>query len=160
MLANEEIVFHSDGHLIARLENVMIQVRSAAMNELVLDRIESTARLLRTAIRGPVGAIMIVEEGADLAASGVRGRQIAILRELLADRRTYAVGVAVGESVPIRAVRTFMRLALLGVPRFAMAATPEAAVRWLCGHLGRPAEAELLAAVGRARAAVSTSSRG
>lgn len=155
MSATDEIILHRDGHLIARFQNVLIQVRSAMMTEHVLDRIESVARLLRVATPGLVGAVVIVEEGADLAPGPLRARQTAVVRELLADRRTYFVAVVVGESVVTRAVRTFMRLALMGVPRLSTAATPEAGVGWLCDQLGRPPKAELLAAVERARATVS-----
>lgn len=151
-MESAEILVQEEGNLVARYRNVLIQIRSGAMTASVLDRIENGALLMRASSGGPVGAIAILEEGASLAGPAVRNRQMEVLRSLLSDPRTHLSSVVLGDSIGTRALRTFMRLALLGKPRVHAAATVDEAIDWLCKRLGTPTRAELRAAIATVRA--------
>jgi hypothetical protein len=146
-----EILVEDEGNLLARLENVVIQVRTGTMNESVLDRMESAARLTRASTTGPVGGIAVIEEGAALAGPELRARQAQVVRALVSDPRTYLVSVVLGDSVGTRAVRTVMRLLLLRAPRLHTAGSVGEGVDWLVARLGSPSRVVLASAVEQAR---------
>lgn len=145
-----EVLVEDEGNLLARAGNVVIQVRRGMMSASVLDRMESAARLLRASSAGPVGGIAVIEEGAQLAGAELRTRQAQVVRALLSDPRTHLVSVVLGDSVGTRAVRTVMRVLLLGTPRLHTASTLEDGVAWLSARVNMPV-VSLMRAVERAR---------
>lgn len=149
-----EILVQDEGNVVARERNVVVQVRRGVITIPLLDRIESQVRLLRAATSGPVGAIAVVEEGASLASGEVRMRQAALVRALVADPRTRMASVVLGQSVGTRAVRTVMRVLLMGAPHLHTAASIEDGAAWLAQHVETHSAPEIVRTVARARRAL------
>jgi hypothetical protein len=147
-----EVLLEGEGNLLARHRNVVIQIRSGAMTREILQRMESAALLARATSGSSVGAIAVIEEGAELASAEVRREQAVVVRRLLGDPRTHFVSVVVGQSVANRAITSVMRLLLLNVPRLKQAATIDDAVTWLVQHVENVDARALHVAIGEARA--------
>jgi hypothetical protein len=139
-----EVHVHDAHNVVASYANVLVQVRVGAMDITTLNRIESVARLLRTRHKGPVGAIGIVEESADLTDPATRARQREVMKSLLSDPRTYSAGVMPGDSVKAGLIRSFVRMILIGQPRFHVAHDLTDACVWLSERLETHSPDELL----------------
>lgn len=151
--AGLEVVFRSPGNLQARFGNVLLQIRTGKLTLEMLDAIERGARLTRaSSTRGKVGAIVIVDEGAELGDAAARKRQRELLREMLADKRSYVAVVVYGDGIRAPLIRTVTRMLTRGIDRLHWSDTPEDAIRWLCRELGNIDPGDLGKAVEEARA--------
>lgn len=148
-----EVHVHDANNVVASYDNVLVQVRIGQMDVTSLNRIESIARLLRTRHKKvPVGAIGIVEETAALTDPETRARQRQVMKALLADPRTYSAGVMPGDSTKAGLMRSFVRMILIGQPRFHVARDLTDASVWLADKLENRTPEELLAFAEHVRA--------
>ncbi len=147
-----EVTLETPGNLVARFRNVLIQVRTGTMTMRMIDDIERSGRLMRAAApRGNVGAIVIVEETAEVPDAGVRKRQRNVLRDMTTHSQTFLAGAICGGSVKTSLLRTVTRAVTRGMERIYSARTPEAAVEWMADKLGNVSAVELGRAVDYAR---------
>lgn len=147
-----EVTLEAPGNLVARFRNVLIQVRTGTMTMRMLDDIERSGRLMRAAApHGRVGAVIIVEETADVPEASVRKRQRDVLRDMTAHSQTYLAGAICGGGVKTSLLRTLTRAITGGMERIYSARSPEDAVEWLADKLESLSAVELGRAVDRAR---------
>jgi hypothetical protein len=105
-----------DGHAIARLGDVLVQVRDAPMTEEVLSAIET---IVRNNLRGrsketPFAYVVAVGPGFEIPPASIRARQKAFIEGALARARVRIVIVVDGEDARSAIARAFARLLLPG----------------------------------------------
>ena len=132
-----EIAISDRHNTVAHHGNFMVQVRHGKMTPRALDRIESTVRLLRAAIKGPVGAILVMEQSARMASGDMRARQRRVIGDLLGDGRTHAVVVIEGAGVAAKMMRTVARTLLPSHQRVSVTADVASGAKWLGSRIGR-----------------------
>ncbi len=139
-----EVLYRDADLILIRWQNVMVQYRTGALSAEGLRRVTSTARLLRTRLKGPVGMIGLLSEHAPMPTTETRKQQREVIREMMRDERCYVAAVTTGESMASGLVRTALRLILPGLARVHVATDLPAAVRWLASHL-QQSERDLIA---------------
>jgi len=131
-----EILATDADNTIAWMANVFIQVRTGKMTIEAVKRLESTARLLRVRSVGNVGAIAVLENGAEMVTSQVRDVQREAVTSLMSDPRTYMTAVIAGDGVRATLLRSVTRFGAPKMPRLHSARNVREACEWLAKSLG------------------------
>lgn len=153
-----EIIATDADNTIAWMANVFVQVRTGRMTIDAVKRLESTARLLRVRSSGPVGAIAVLENSADVVSTAVRDAQRDAITRLMQDPRTFMTAVIAGEGVKATLLRSVARFVVPRMPRLHNALNVFHATEWLAKSLGGEHSAsELLALVEHVRAVAQKS---
>lgn len=148
-----EIIASDADNTIGWMANVFVQVRTGKMTIEAVKRLESTARLLRVRSAGPVGAIAVLENSAEVVSSKVRDAQRGAVLSLMQDPRTFMTAVIAGEGVKAALLRSVTRFVAPKMPRLHSAVDLIHASEWLAKALGGEHSAsELLALVEHVRA--------
>ncbi len=153
-----EIVLCDADNTVAWAGNVCVQVRTGRMTAESLLHIESVARLMRVRTTGPVGAIAVLEEGAELVSSEVREKQREVIARLMSDPRTFVAAVIAGDGVKSALLRSVTRLLTPRTPRIHAAANLPDAVGWMAEQLKTHTPARLMSIVAEVRAAAARAS--
>ena len=133
-----EVFVSTPDNFLASYKSVLLQVRRGPLTLPVLDRIESIVRSLR-AREGGGAFIGVLEETADVASGEVRGRQMALFKELLRHPRSFAATVVPNETAKGSLLRTLMRMIAFANPRLGIFGTSIEAGRWLEKRVKLPA---------------------
>jgi len=144
-----EIVLCDADNTVAWAGNVCVQVRTGRMTAESLLHIESVARLMRVRTTGPVGAIAVLEEGAELVSGDVRAKQREVITRLMSDPRTFMAAVIAGDGVKSALLRSVTRLPAADLPD---------AAAWMAEQLRTHTKARLLSIVAEVRAAAARAS--
>ncbi len=148
-----EIISTDADNTIAWMSNVFVQVRTGKMTIDAVKRLESAARLLRVRSSGPVGAIAVLENGAEVVSGKVRDAQRGAVMSLMQDPRTFMTAVIAGDGVKATLLRSVTRFVAPKMPRLHSAVDLIHASEWLAKALGGEHSAsELLALVEHVRA--------
>lgn len=148
-----EIIASDADNTIAWMANVFVQVRTGRMTVDAVQRLESTARLLRVRTTGPVGAIAVLESSAEVVSNEVRDAQREAVIRLMQDPRTFMTAVIAGAGVKATLLRSVTRFVAPKMPRLHSALNLFHATEWLAKALGGDHSAsELLALVEHVRA--------
>jgi hypothetical protein len=153
-----EIIATDPDNTIGWMANVFVQVRTGRMTIDAVKRLESTARLLRVRSSGPVGAIAVLENSAEVVSTEVRDAQRDAVTSLMQDPRTFMTAVIAGEGVKATLLRSVTRFVAPKMPRLHNALNLFHATEWLAKSLGGEHTAsELLALVEHVRAVAKES---
>ncbi|MCA9605531.1 MAG: hypothetical protein KC619_08045 [Myxococcales bacterium] len=132
-----DVLYRSSALVLTHWENVMVQYRTGPLTPEGLRHVASTARLVRTRRKGKVGLIALLAEDAPMPSTETRKLQRSLIREMMADERSYIVGVARGESTAAHLLRSALRLIVPGLQRMEVCADMTAAARWLAPRLAQ-----------------------
>ena len=148
-----EILLRSAGNALVRAGTVLVQVRSAALTDEALTRLEQAVLAQRAASRGKLGAIAVIEETAELLSPTLRERQKTVIRGLLDDPRTYAALVVEGDGIKAGLFRTLARAVGRGNTRMRIVATQDEGIAWLLPAIDSSDRAAVERGLADARAA-------
>ncbi|MEC7526127.1 MAG: hypothetical protein VYE22_39965 [Myxococcota bacterium] len=140
----EQVTVHvcDEDTVLARWENVLVQVRRGPMTEATLSQVASIVRSVNARYDGPSGALSIIEPEAPVSSLEMRRRQSQVIGDLMRDGRNHVAVVTPGEGVGASLARSVARLLIRGNKRIAVLATLDEAIGWLAPQLGRT-DAEL-----------------
>lgn len=126
-------VFRSDqDNYVASYKNVFVQVRTGKVTRQVVDHIEALIRLLLARSMGqPVGAVLIIEETAELPDAETRSIQTAAFRANFRSPRAHAAYVVIGNGPKATLLRAFGRLLAAGQARLVVFGSTEHAAQWM-----------------------------
>ncbi len=99
--------------------------------------------LARVQLRGPLGALLVIEASAPAPRGEVAKRQRALVGGFASDERVFICLVLEGSGVGVTLKRTLARGVFRG-PRRRIAATVREGARWLATELGEPSDADSL----------------
>lgn len=147
-----EIISTDCDNTVAWMGNVFVQVRTGRISVEAVNRMQSVARLLRVRTTGPVGAIAVLESGAEVVTSAIREKQREAVMGMMADPRTYMTAVIAGTGVKAALLRSVTRFVAPRMPRLHTARDIPDATAWLASSLGDRSAAELCELIAHVRA--------
>jgi hypothetical protein len=143
-----EVLFSDSDNTIARSKDVMFQVRVGTMTHQRLAAIEQAVRLSRAQHGGVLGALIVMEDTAEVPPPDVRVAQRALVEDLLAES-----GVRVGIVIPGRGVksmllRTVLRTGFAWSRTVKISSTVEEGAQWIAEGSNGALQTAALAALG------------
>jgi hypothetical protein len=157
-----EILLEIDGHVIARLGDVLVQVRDAPMTEEVLSAIDVIVRnnLLGSTKERAFAYVVAVGPGFEIPPASIRRRQKAFIERTLARANARVVIVVDGDDARSAIARAFARLLLPGKGDVSVVGTVAEACARVRAHVPDVEPKALALAIEDARArAVSKNTR-
>src|SRR5512142_2810518 len=105
-------------HVFVRRDNLIVQVRGEEHSVAALDAQETGLRLARAQLpTGPLGALLVIEEGAPAPTGDVAKRQRELVAGFSADERVYICLVLEGGGASVALKRTLARAIFRGPRR-------------------------------------------
>jgi hypothetical protein len=150
-----EVFWNPPGHVLARWNRVLVQIRTGAMTLDIATQIQTSGKLARFRIPPPqrIGFLAVVAANAPLAERDAIPVQRENLARLSADERIHSAVVSEGSGPGAMIKRAFLRPMLRG-PRIEMFATVGPAVAWLLKAIDEPDVRGLLDYVAALRSAL------
>lgn len=143
-----EVLFSDSDNTIARSKHVMFQVRVGTMTHQRLAAIEQAVRLSRAQRGGVLGAMIVMEDTAEVPPPDVRAAQRALVEDLLADSEVRVGIVIPGQGVKSMLLRTVLRTGFAWSSTVKIGATVEEAARWIAEGSKGALQVAALAALG------------
>lgn len=136
------VLWKAPGHVLARWDRVLLQLRTGEMTAETLSQIEMIGKLERAKMDRSMkrGGLFVAANGAPPPRWDVVRRQQQLLAETTRDPLLYAAGVIEGDGIGAMAQRGVIRLVFGSVQRGLFGTVPEGA-RWLAAALDGAFEA-------------------
>jgi hypothetical protein len=138
----DEILMSDGNNTLVRNGNLIVYVRRGPLTIQALDRLESTARLMRSSTKDPIGLMTIVEESAPVSSQEMRKQQRALIANMLAGERTFVVLTLGFSGVRSQLMATVARTLYRQTAHLHVARDPDEGAAWLSPKIGwRPDDA-------------------
>ncbi len=134
------VIWKTPKHVFVRRENVIVQVRGEELDVAALDAHEIGLRLARAQLpTGPLGALLVIEEGAPAPRGDVARKQRELVTSFAADERVFICLVLEGDGASVALKRTLARAVFRGARRHICGKVRDGA-RWLGAEIDVPAD--------------------
>jgi hypothetical protein len=137
-----QIMWKKPKHVFVRRGNLIVQIRGEEYTLEAIDAQQTGLQLARAQVRtGPIGALLVVDEGAPPTNGEVARRQRELVRSFGADERIYISLVLEGTGAGVALKRALARAVFRG-PRRNISGTVRDGARWLATATGEPERIE------------------
>jgi hypothetical protein len=138
-MADTEVFWNPPGHVLARWNRVVVQLRTGTMTRDRAMQIQTSAKLARARIAAPhrIGVLIVVAASAPLAERDAIPIQRETLLRINADERVHLAVVSEGSGAGAIIKRAYLRPITRG-PRTQVFATVGPAVAWLLKAIDEP----------------------